>query len=129
MSADAAAFMADSQVPWGLAALDGAVSEPAWRTKPSWYLVSTEADDSARRAARDVEARRFNGVEAKGSHAVYVSQPKAVADSSRRPQTRWLWLHGSDCGESRPADPSAGRDFAELTTFDIGWNSSSTKSS
>ena len=42
VSADAAAFMADSQVPWGLDALNGAVSEPAWKTKPSWYLVSTE---------------------------------------------------------------------------------------
>ncbi|HEY6614221.1 MAG TPA: hypothetical protein VIZ32_06860, partial [Vicinamibacterales bacterium] len=42
VSADAAAFMADSQVPWGLEALNGAVSEPAWRTKPSWYLVSTD---------------------------------------------------------------------------------------
>src|SRR5262249_55122169 len=42
VSADAAAFMADSQVPWGLEALNGAVSEPAWKAKPSWYLVSTE---------------------------------------------------------------------------------------
>src|ERR1700722_16862634 len=37
-----AQFMADSQVPWGVDALAGAVSEPAWRSKPSWYLVSTE---------------------------------------------------------------------------------------
>jgi hypothetical protein len=34
--------MADSQVPWGLEALNGAVTEPAWRTKPSWYLVATD---------------------------------------------------------------------------------------
>ena len=67
VSADAAAFMADSQVPWGLEALNGAVSEPAWKTKPSWYLVSTRRqDDSARRAARDVEARRFNGRRGQG---------------------------------------------------------------
>ena len=42
VNADAAAFMADSQVPWGLDALNGAVSNPAWKTKPSWYLVSTD---------------------------------------------------------------------------------------
>ena len=42
VSAEAAAFMADSQVPWGLDAVNGAVTQPAWRTKPSWYLVSTE---------------------------------------------------------------------------------------
>src|SRR6266446_8197369 len=40
--AEKAAFMADSQVPWGLEALNGAVSEAAWRTKPSWYLVTTD---------------------------------------------------------------------------------------
>jgi len=34
--------MADSQVHWGVDALGGAVSEPAWRTKPSWYLVATD---------------------------------------------------------------------------------------
>src|ERR1700691_5465295 len=39
VEANKAAFMADSQVPWGMAALEGAVTEPAWRTKPSWYLV------------------------------------------------------------------------------------------
>ena len=42
MSAEQAAFMADSQVPWGLDALSGTISEPAWRRKPSWYLVATE---------------------------------------------------------------------------------------
>ncbi len=39
---DMAAFMADSQVPWGLDALGGAVTEPAWRSKPTWYLVATD---------------------------------------------------------------------------------------
>src|SRR5438477_11386999 len=42
VSADAAAFMADSQVPWGVEAPAGTISEPAWKTKPSWYLVATE---------------------------------------------------------------------------------------
>jgi pimeloyl-ACP methyl ester carboxylesterase len=37
-----AAFMADSQVPWGVGALAGAVTEPSWKAKPSWYLVATD---------------------------------------------------------------------------------------
>jgi pimeloyl-ACP methyl ester carboxylesterase len=42
LSAEQAAFMADSQVPWGVEALSTTISEPAWRNKPSWYLVATE---------------------------------------------------------------------------------------
>ena len=42
VSEEKAAFLADSQVPWGVNALSGSISEPAWRTKPSWYLVATE---------------------------------------------------------------------------------------
>jgi pimeloyl-ACP methyl ester carboxylesterase len=81
VSADAAAFMADSQVPWGLEALNGAVTEPAWRTKPSWYLVSTEDKMIPPDAQRGMSKRAGSTVvEVKGSHAVYVSQPKAVAD-------------------------------------------------
>jgi pimeloyl-ACP methyl ester carboxylesterase len=77
---DAAAFMADSQVPWGLEALNGAVTEPAWRTKPSWYLVSTEDRMIPPDAQRAMSKRAGSSVvEAKGSHAVYVSQPQAVA--------------------------------------------------
>jgi pimeloyl-ACP methyl ester carboxylesterase len=77
---ETAAFMADSQVPWGLAALSGAISEPAWRTKPSWYLVVTE-DQMIPVAAQRAMAKRANAtiVEVKGSHAIYVSQPGAVA--------------------------------------------------
>jgi pimeloyl-ACP methyl ester carboxylesterase len=79
--ADAASFMADSQVPWGVAALDGAVTEPAWKTKPSWYLVSTEDRMIPPDAQRAMSARAGSVVvEVKGSHAVYVSQPQAVAD-------------------------------------------------
>ena len=77
---DAAAFMADSQVPWGLEALNGAVAEPAWRTKPSWYLVATEDKMIPPDAQRAMSKRAGSTVvEAEGSHAVYVSQPKTVA--------------------------------------------------
>jgi pimeloyl-ACP methyl ester carboxylesterase len=80
VEAEKAAFMADSQVPWGLEALGGEISEPAWRTKPSWYLVSTE-DKMIPPEAQRVMSRRAGStvVEVKGSHAVYVSQPQAVA--------------------------------------------------
>jgi len=80
ISADAAAFMADSQVPWGPEALNGAVSKPAWKTKPSWYLVSTE-DRMIPPDAQRLMSKRAGAtvIEAKGSHAIYVSQPSAVA--------------------------------------------------
>src|SRR6202795_1034262 len=81
VSADAAAFMADSQVPWGVEALNGAVSDPAWKTEPSWYLVSTEDKMIPPDAQRAMSKRAGSTVvEVKGSHAVYVSQPRAVAD-------------------------------------------------
>jgi pimeloyl-ACP methyl ester carboxylesterase len=77
---DEAAFMADSQVPWGLDALNGAVSEPAWKTKPSWYLVATEDRMIPPDAQRGMSKRAGSTVaEVVGSHAVYVSQAKAVA--------------------------------------------------
>jgi pimeloyl-ACP methyl ester carboxylesterase len=75
-----AAFMADSQVPWGLEALNGAISEPAWRTKPSWYLLVTEDKMIPPDAQRAMSKRAGSKVvEVKGSHAIYVSQPQAVA--------------------------------------------------
>lgn len=77
--------MADSQVPWGLEALSGAVTEPAWRAKPSWYLVSTEDRMIPPDAQRSMAKRAGSEVvEVKGSHAVYVSQPEAVADLIER---------------------------------------------
>jgi pimeloyl-ACP methyl ester carboxylesterase len=80
VSPDAASFMADSQVGWGVEALSGAVSQPAWRTKPSWYLVSTEDKMIPPDAQRAMSKRAGSTVvEVKGSHAVYVSQPQAVA--------------------------------------------------
>jgi pimeloyl-ACP methyl ester carboxylesterase len=81
VSADVAAFMADSQVPWGLDALNGAVTEPAWKTKPSWYLVATEDRMIPPDAQRAMSKRAgSNVIEVKGSHAVYVSQPGAIAN-------------------------------------------------
>ncbi len=75
-----AAFMADSQVPFGEAALGGTISEPAWKAKPSWYLLTTEDQmippDEQRRMSRRAGS---TVVEVKGSHAIYVSQPQAVA--------------------------------------------------
>jgi pimeloyl-ACP methyl ester carboxylesterase len=80
VSADSAAFMADSQVPWGVEALGGAISDPAWKTKPSWYLVSTDDKMIPPDAQRAMSKRAGStAVEVKGSHAVYVSQPQAVA--------------------------------------------------
>jgi len=72
-------FMADSQVPWGVAALAGKVSAPAWKSKPSTYLVATE-DNMIPPAAQHGMAERAGAkvVEAKGSHAIYVSQPDPV---------------------------------------------------
>ena len=80
VEAEKAAFMADSQVPWGVAALSGTISEPAWKAKPSWYLVVTE-DKMIPPAAQRAMAKRAGStvVEVKGSHAIYVSQPGAVA--------------------------------------------------
>jgi len=75
-----AAFMADSQVPWGVGALSGAVTEPAWKTKPSWYLVATEDKMIPPPAQRQMAARAGATVaEAAGSHAIYVSKPEVVA--------------------------------------------------
>jgi pimeloyl-ACP methyl ester carboxylesterase len=80
VSPDAAAFMADSQVPWGVEALGGTIREPAWKSKPSWYLVSTEDKMIPPNAQRAMSKRAGSKVvEVKGSHAVYVSQPQAVA--------------------------------------------------
>ena len=81
VSAEEAAFMADSQVPWGLDALGGTISEPAWRSKPSWYLVATEDRMIPPDAQRQMSARAGSTmVEVAGSHAIYVSQPAAVVE-------------------------------------------------
>jgi pimeloyl-ACP methyl ester carboxylesterase len=78
---DQAAFMADSQVPWGVAALGGTISKAAWKTKPSWYLV-TKDDWMIPPDAQRMMAKRAGATvtEAKGSHAIYVSRPDVVAE-------------------------------------------------
>jgi len=80
-----AAFMADSQVPWGVAALAGAITEPAWKTKPSWYLVAADDHMIPPPAQRFMAERAGAKVsETSGSHAVYVSKPEAVAELLER---------------------------------------------
>src|SRR6266508_599110 len=78
--AEQAAFMADSQVPWGVAALAGTISEPAWRSKPSWYLVATDDRMIPPPAQRTMAERAGSTVvEVAGSHSIFLSQPAAVA--------------------------------------------------
>jgi pimeloyl-ACP methyl ester carboxylesterase len=80
-----AEFMANSQVPWGLQALNGTISEPAWKSKPSWYLVATD-DRMIPPPAQHFMSTRAGStvVEVKGSHAVYVSKPQEVAALIRK---------------------------------------------
>src|ERR1043166_6145127 len=80
VDAEKAAFMADSQVPWGVQALAGEISEPAWKSKPSWYLLVTEDKMIPPPPQRFMSARAGSTVvEVAGSHAIYVSRPDAVA--------------------------------------------------
>jgi pimeloyl-ACP methyl ester carboxylesterase len=77
---EVASFMADSQVPWGLDALSGTITQAAWRAKPSWYLVTTEDRMIPPDAQRMMSQRAGSTVvEVKASHSVYVSQPQAIA--------------------------------------------------
>src|SRR5205814_4311569 len=84
-----AAFMAHSQVPWGMGAISGTIGEPAWRTKPSWYLLTTEDRMIPPDAQRAMSKRAgATVVEVKGSHAIYVSQPRADADLIEQAATK-----------------------------------------
>ena len=81
VDADLAAFMADSQVPWGVDALGGTISEAAWRSKPSWYLIATDDRMIPPQAQREMSARAGATVEeVAASHSLYVSQPTAVVE-------------------------------------------------
>ncbi len=81
VEAEKAQFMADSQVPWGVEALNGKISKPAWKSKPSWYLVSTEDKMIPPAAQRSMSKRAGSTVvEQKASHSVFISQPEAVAN-------------------------------------------------
>jgi pimeloyl-ACP methyl ester carboxylesterase len=102
-----AAFMADSQVPWGVDALGGAATEPAWRIKPSWYLVATDDHMIPPPAQRAMAERAGATVtETPGSHAVYVSNPAAVAEwARRRCRTTWPGGHRTQCAGFRGAWP------------------------
>ena len=80
VDAEKASFMADSQVPWGVEALSGKISEPSWKDKPSWYLIATDDKMIPPDAQRAMSKRGGSTViEVRGSHTIYVSQPKAVA--------------------------------------------------
>ena len=88
---DEAAFMADSQVPWGVEALNGTVTEPAWRIKPSWFLVATDDRMIPPPAQRAMSERAGSTVvEQAGSHSVYVSRPRATADLIKQAARRSL---------------------------------------
>ena len=80
LPADLAAFMADSQVPWHVDAPAGKVTDPAWRAKPSWYLVTSQ-DRMIPPPAQHTMAERIGATVSQiaASHSVYVSQPEAVA--------------------------------------------------
>jgi pimeloyl-ACP methyl ester carboxylesterase len=78
--AELAEFMADSQVPWGVDALGGTIDVPAWRSKPSWYLLTTEDRMIPPPAQRFMAERAGASVaEVAASHSVFLSQPAAVA--------------------------------------------------
>lgn len=88
LPAQRAAFLADSQVPWGVDALGGTVTEPAWRMKPSWYLLTTEDRMIPPAAQRKMSERAGSTVvEVPASHSVYESRPDAVATLIKRAAT------------------------------------------
>ncbi|MEP9368927.1 alpha/beta hydrolase [Xanthobacter sp. VNH20] len=75
-----ARFMADSQVPWGVQAFAGQVTVPAWKSRPSWYLIPKDDRIIPPAAQRAMAGRAHAKIqEAAGSHAIYVTDPKATA--------------------------------------------------
>jgi len=86
-----AAFMADSQVPWGVEALNGTISDPAWRSKPSWYLIATDDRMIPPPAQRAMSGRAGSTVtERAGSHSIYISQPHATVELIKQAAQRAL---------------------------------------
>ena len=81
VDASVAQFMADSQAPWGVEALSGQIMNPAWKTKPSWYLLVTD-DRMIPLPAQQFMSKRAGSTttQVPGSHAIYVSNPRAVAN-------------------------------------------------
>lgn len=76
------AFLAAAQVPPAAAAFETPVSEPAWKVRRSWYVLATEDRVIPPAAQRQMADRAKAAItEVAGSHAVYISQPKAVADA------------------------------------------------
>ena len=74
------AFMADAQVPFAAEAMDEPVTDPAWRSKPSSYLIATEDHMIAPSTQRAMAHRAgATTVEVAASHAVYMSQPAQTA--------------------------------------------------
>jgi pimeloyl-ACP methyl ester carboxylesterase len=75
-----AEFMAVSQVPWGLKATAETITVPAWKSKPSWYLLVTD-DHMIPLQAQKFMCQRAGATstEVPGNHAIYVSNPSAVA--------------------------------------------------
>lgn len=91
VEAELASFMADSQVPWGVNALAGAVMDPAWKTKPSYYLVATEDKMIPPPAQRAMAERaKAQVTEVPGSHAIYVSKPAEVAEIIQQAADSWI---------------------------------------
>ena len=111
-----AEFMADSQVPWGLEAAGGTITEPAWRSKPSWYLVTTDDRMIPPPLQREMSERAgATVVETPGSHSIYVSKPDVVAGLIERAASEVAIAsdrleQGPDTG---PPPPISGRAGAE----------------
>jgi pimeloyl-ACP methyl ester carboxylesterase len=83
-----ASFMANSQVPWGLEAVNGTIAQAAWKSKRSWYLMATTDKMIPPDAQRSMAERaKAVIVEAEGSHAIYVSKPEPVARLIERAAT------------------------------------------
>ncbi len=95
VDAERAAFMADSQVPWGVEALSGKISEPAWKAKPSWYMIATDDKMIPPDAQRSMSKRAGSTVvEVKGSHAIYVSLRRCLVTPEGLPLDATGVCHG-----------------------------------